>query len=106
MDTMDLTVEEACKNFKQDCDIYCFGMPNENPQNLAKIIRSKETDNDWTCLLESHRLEIMCEYIINYSKELFEECQKNNIIFFDTSGDRENKLKQAIKVIEEKSILL
>ena len=105
MDTMDLSVKEAYENFGKDCDIYCFGMPNENSKNLLEIIRLKETSNDWTSFCGNYRLEMMCKHIINYSKKLQEECQKYNIIFFDTSGDREKKLIQAIKVIEEKSIL-
>lgn len=104
METMDIEPKEAVENFSESCDIYCFGMPNEDPENLAKIFCTKDKPYDWTYYSGKIGLKIICNSIINYSKELFEECQKYNIKFFDTSGNRENKLKEAIKIIEEKSI--
>ena len=104
MDTMTLSVKDAKENFGSDCDIYCLGMLDETAQNLVKTIREKDTEYDWTYYASIDRLEVMCQYIIDRSKKLKQECKEYNVKFFDTSGNREEKLKQAIMEIENSSI--
>ncbi len=104
-ETHEISIENAKKQFEPlGFDIYCMGMPNENVDNLMKQIRKNDDDNDWTRKIGSVRLELICNYIINYSKENEEECKKYNVDFFDTSGNREEKIEGIIKTIEEKSI--
>ena len=104
-ETHEISIENAKKQFETlGFDIYCMGMPNENVDNLMKQIRKNDDDNDWTRKIGSVRLELICNYIINYSKENEEECKKYNVDFFDTSGNREEKIEEIIKTIEEKSI--
>lgn len=104
-ETHEISIETAKKQFEPlGFDIYCMGMPNENVDNLMKQIRKNDDDNDWTRKIGSVRLELICNYIINYSKENEEECKKYNVDFFDTSGNREEKIEEIIKTIEEKSI--
>ncbi len=104
-ETHEISIENAKKQFEPlGFDIYCMGMPNENVDNLMKQIRKNDDDNDWTRKIGSVRLELICNYIINYSKENEEECKKYNVDFFDTSGNREEKIEEIIKTIEEKSI--
>lgn len=104
-ETHEISIENAKKQFEPlGFDIYCIGMPNENVDNLMKQIRKNDDDNDWTRKIGSVRLELICNYIINYSKENEEECKKYNVDFFDTSGNREEKIEEIIKTIEEKSI--
>ena len=43
----------------------------------------------------------MCEDIIQRSKICQEKCKKNNVPFFDMSGNRREKIKQVIKCIED-----
>ena len=104
-ETHEISIENAKKQFEPlGFDIYCMGMPNENVDSLMKQIRKNDDDNDWTRKIGSVRLELICNYIINYSKENEEECKKYNVDFFDTSGNREEKIEEIIKTIEEKSI--
>lgn len=104
-ETHEISIENAKKQFEPlGFDIYCMGMPNENVDNLMKQIRKNDDDNDWTRKIGSVRLELICNYIINYGKENEEECKKYNVDFFDTSGNREEKIEGIIKTIEEKSI--
>lgn len=104
-ETHEISIENAKKQFEPlGFDIYCMGMPNENVDNLMKQIRKNDDDNDWTRKIGSVRLELICNYIINYSKENEEECKKYNVDFFDTSGNREEKIEGIIKTIEEKNI--
>ena len=81
-----------------------MGMPNENVEHLMKQIRINDDNNDWTRGIGSVRLELICNHIINKSKENAEECKKYNVDFFDTSGNRKEKIERIIKIIEEESI--
>lgn len=104
-ETHEISIEEAKKKFEPlGFDIYCLGMPKENTENLMKQIRKNDDSNDWTQRMGSVRLKFICNHIIYQSKENEEECKKYNVDFFDTSGNREEKINEIIKIIEEKSI--
>lgn len=104
VDTHDLDVFDVLKNFDSNCDIYCLGMPNETTESLFEKIRNNDKSGDWSKYISNDTLKIQCEDIIKESKKLFKQCQELDIPFFDTSGDREEKIMKAMKVIEEKSI--
>lgn len=103
MDTRDLDVAEALEHFV-DCDIYCFGMPNMDPEKLKDIIQENQSFKDWTYYLGDRRLSIICNSIINKSKKFQKDCEKYGVKFFDTSGDRIKKLEVVMKYIEDNSI--
>ncbi len=104
-ETHEISIENAKKQFEPlGFDIYCMGMPNENVEHLMKQIRINDDNNDWTRGIGSVRLELICNHIINKSKENAEECKKYNVDFFDTSGNRKEKIERIIKIIEEESI--
>lgn len=104
IDTHSMTVEDSVKYFRPQCDIYCLGMPNETPENLKLKIRENDTRNDWTYYTGNMIMDVTCRNIIENSKYMQEECEKYHVKFWDTSGDRKQKLKAIIEEIE-KSII-
>lgn len=104
IDTYSLTVEDAIKYFSSDCDIYCLGMPNETTKNLKQMIKINDTRNDWTYYIGDIMLDLACNRIIRNSKTMKEQCERYNIKFFDTSGNREEKVAMIIKDIEKNTI--
>lgn len=104
IDTHSLNIKDAIEYFGSDCDIYCLGMPNESPENLKLMIRANDTQNDWTYYTGNYMLDLACKQIVERSKELQLECKKYNIKFFDTSGNRKDKLKEIIQEIEKNTI--
>lgn len=104
LDTFELDVKEAKENLDEIFDIYCLGMPNETVPNLMRTIRENDTRFDWTNNIGQFSLERVCHNIIERSKILQKECEKYNVAFFDTSGNREEKLKFVIEEIKKKSI--
>ena len=105
MDTHDLDVIDVLKNFDSNCDIYVLGMPNELAENLFETIRKNEKKGDWTSYIPDTILKHQCKEIIYESKENYKKCKKLGIRFFDTSGNREEKINEAMRVIEENSII-
>ena len=104
LDTFELDVKDAKEIFKENFDIYCLGMPNQTVPKLMQDIRKNDTAFDWTSRIGQFRLETVCNNIIEKSKSLQEECKKYNVTFFDTSGNRKEKLKFAIEEITKRSI--
>jgi hypothetical protein len=104
VDSHDLTVKDVIKNFGTDCDIYCLGMPNQSPEKLLRRIRELESPDDWSYYAGDSVLHKLCERTIYKSKILMEECKKYGSLFFDTSGNREKKIMEAVRVIEYESI--
>lgn len=104
MDLHQLSLKSAIEKFSSDFDIYCLGMPNETPENLLKTINQHDNRNDWTYYTGNTLMKVLCDNIINGSKENQEECKKHNIKFFDTSGNREEKIEEIITEIENLSI--
>ena len=105
IDTVDLSVEEAIDLFGKSCDIYCLGMPDEEVRGLEIKIRKTEKQTDWTYRMGHFTLQSMCENIIWNSRQMQADCDKYGIIYFDTSGNREEKIKQIMEEIEKGSIL-
>lgn len=105
IDTHSIEIEDAVKNFSSTCDIYCLGMPNESIENLKEAIIKNDTEDDWTTCVPYFMLDMICNQIITRSKKMQEQCEKYNIKFFDTSGNRAEKIKEVIKQIEENTIL-
>ena len=99
------SVDNIYKYFHKDFDIYCLGMPNEKPYKLFKIIREKETKDDWTNLFGDNLVYNGCHMIIDESKRNKEQCQKYDIPFFDTSGNRYEKLEKINNIIIENTKL-
>lgn len=104
IDTCSLDVKDAIKYFRPYCDIYCLGMPNESTENLNLMIRKNDTMNDWTYSHGDTILNMVCNHIIQRSKQMQEECKKYDVKFFDTSGNRKEKIEEIIKEIEKNSI--
>ena len=104
LETNDISVESAIEYFKTDFDIYCLGMPNETVESLEYQIRNNDEENDWTNYLGDERLKTICSDVIQKSKNDRAKCERYGINFFDTSGNRGEKIDQIIKEIEVKSI--
>ena len=104
IDTHELDVIDVIKNFKSDCDIYCLGMPNQSIKNLLRKIRKTESKLDWSYYVSNDMMKINCDEIICKSKMLHKECKELGFYFFDMSGNRKDKIMNAIKIIEKNSI--
>lgn len=99
IETCWLSIKDYLEYFEDEFDIYCLGMPNESPKKLLTEIRNNSDDNDWTNLNGSFTMNMICNEIIEESKQLQKDCEKYNIPFFETNGDRMNKLNEIVDII-------
>ena len=68
-------------------------------------IREHDKDNYWTNNIDDEKLKSMCHENIEFSKYIEKECQKYNILYFDTSYNRENVLKEVLNYINKEEEL-
>ena len=81
-----------------------LGYPNISYKENFNNIRKYDKDNYWTSKVSDEELKKWCIDNVNFSKYLEHECYLRGIKFFDTSHNREEVLKSAVKFIKEKEI--
>lgn len=82
-----------------DAKIVCLGYTKIECDDALKLIRSNEKDNSYTREMSDDEVKKLILSHIEYSKILKEKCKKCGIEFFDTSFDREEKLREIIENI-------
>ena len=76
---------------------YAYLTAEENFANIRKY----DSDNSFTSKASDEQLMIWCKQNVEHSRYLKAECERLNIKYFDTSVNRDEVLKDAIKYIEE-----
>lgn len=101
LDTCDITPKKAKELFNSDDTLIIFiGFPKQTEEEHLLLIKKYENKFDWTYKKTD-------KYMKNHAKRwtsnsiLFEkECNELNLFFIDTSHNRENILKDAIKKLK------
>ena len=85
--------------------IIFLGYSSITKEEVFNNIRKYDKENYWTNELLDNELLKRCEENIKFSKMLKKECKKNNILYFDTSHNR-NKVLEYIEKLLEKGVNL
>ena len=93
-----LDMDRFLAQFNKDKFIIIILGYDGTPQQLYNDIRTNDTENDWTNSLSNSELLDYCELVINNSKQIKKYCKKNNLDYYDMSGDRTEKI---FKIIDE-----
>ncbi|MCX4302680.1 MAG: AAA family ATPase [Clostridia bacterium] len=105
MDAYNLSFSLLEKAFGNEAQIYCLGVTNLTDYEFINYIRLNDTIDDWTNYIGNNSLQFFCNRIIDESKAAKEELENfPNIKFFDTSGNRREKLKEIFEDIEQNVI--
>lgn len=93
------------KEFDEDTYIYCLAMPEISIEQFVNYLRLNDTPTDWSSKISDTMLKKFCRAIISESKAIQEKVVNfPNVKFFDTSGNRKEKLEAIFKDIEENVI--
>lgn len=97
----DMTAK-MCKDLYGDSNnlIYALGRCRETAEEMRETILKYDTKYDWTFDMPKEELLEYCQKQITKSKELKEDCEKNDIKFYDTSFNREKVLNEVMEDIE------
>lgn len=93
------------KEFDENTYIYCLAMPEISIEQFVNYLRLNDTSTDWSSRISDTMLKKFCRAIISESKAIQEKAKNfPNVKFFDTSGNRKEKLEAIFKDIEDNVI--
>lgn len=99
-DSCDVSVINALKYFSgENIFIIFLGYGKLSKYEVLDNYRKYEKVNDWTSSRSDAELLEHAENWINNSKIFEEECKKYNVMYVDTSVDREKVLNNILKLI-------
>ena len=78
-----------------------LGMSDVTPEQLFDNIKRMQKKGDWTMDKNDTSLLEICKQIVNTSKEIKQECEKYNYLYFDTSVNREQVLQSIVDYLRE-----
>ena len=78
-----------------------LGINAKNPEELLKVIRENDTENDWTHKKDDEWMLRFCKNVIDESERIKEDCEKYGFYYFNTFENREYVLNQVIEIIKE-----
>lgn len=85
--------------YNKDVKIICLGYTKISCEEFFRMIRKSEKENSYTKKMTDEKIKELISNHIEYSKILKKQCEKNNIKFYDTSFERDNVLKEAMKFL-------
>ena len=102
LDTVDILPQHIPLFNQEDLIILVFGYPKATDEEIVKIQRKNDTENDWTFDLSDKEILDNANFWIEKSKEFESDCRRLNVKFIDVSFNREKILKDLLQwVIEE-----
>lgn len=85
--------------YNSNIKIICLGYTEISCNEALLMIRKNEKENSYTKRMTDGKVKELVLNHIEYSKLLKEQCEKNEIKFFDTSFNREEILEEVIKYL-------
>lgn len=86
---------------EDDTLIVFLGYKYISVESKVKEMRENDKDYYWSNSLSDNELENMVRENVEFSEVLSQECKKNNVIYFDTSYNRDEVLKSVLDYIIE-----
>ncbi|MBP3631049.1 MAG: hypothetical protein J6J23_06170 [Clostridia bacterium] len=94
--------ENLSRYEKLDKYIVIFlGLDNAQPEELLKVIRDYDTENDWTHKQTDEWLLRLCKNVIIESEKIKLACEKYGFYYFNTFRDRGLVLNQICDIIKD-----
>ncbi len=87
-----LKLEDFVTKFNQNNFMIIVLGYDGNTNQLFNDIRENDTEKDWTKELSDDELLKYCHRVIKDCKKLKKYCKSNNILYYDMSGDRDEKI--------------
>ena len=105
IDTCDVSPQKAKELFNKENTLVVFlGVPKQTEEEHLFQIKKYETEKDWTYTDKKATPEYMkmhTKRCITQSKEFEKVCKELDLLFIDTSFDRDTVLKNAIMEIDK-----
>lgn len=85
---------------KDNVVIVCLGLGDISSEEIFKNVRKFDNEDDWTYDVADYNLKIWCKHWVELNDKLKEQCPLYGIKYFDTTGNRKEKLNEVMHYIE------
>ena len=103
LDVYQLLPEDYMKHLSDaNCEIFYFLTSDVTPEERFLIQKIYDTERDYTFFKTDEEIREGCEYIVEQSKLMKEQCIKYALPYFETAKDREKVFEKFVKFLCEK----
>ena len=100
VDAVQILPEHFIKHLSdKDCEIIYFLTADVTPEERFVIHRKHDTEKDYTSKFTDEQMSWHCNYIVERSKLLKEQCLKYGLQYFETAREREKVFKDCMQFI-------
>jgi len=85
-----------------NCEIYYLITSNVTPEERYAIQKKYDTEKDYTFYKPDEEIREGCEYIVEQSRLMKEQCIKHGLPYFETAKDREKAFEQFMQLLTDK----
>lgn len=97
IDVVQILPEHFIKHLSdRDCKIAYFLTSDVTPEERFAIHRKYDTEKDYTSEFTDEQMSYHCNYVVNSSMLLKEQCIKHGLQYFETARDREKIFDECI----------
>lgn len=97
-DVYQLLPEDYIKHIDRSiCEIHYFVTANVTPEERLRILKKYDTPREYTYYKSDNELKESCEFIVEQSKLIREQCIKHGLPYYETSINREQVIDSLIK---------
>ena len=99
LDVYQLLPEDYMKYlYHGNCDIFYFITSETTPDERFSLLKTYDTEKDYTFYKPEDELREGCEEIVEVSKFIKEQCIKYNLPYYETAKNREEVFEQFIQL--------
>ncbi len=81
--------------------VVCLGLGNITAEQIYLNVRKYDKEDDWTYNENDSDLKKWCSHWKSLNDKLKDQCPLYGIKYFDTTGNRQEKLNEVLKYIED-----
>ena len=85
-----------------NCEIYYLITSDVTPEERFAIQKTYDTEKDYTFYKPDEELREGCEYIVEQSKLMKEQCIRHDLPYFETARHRDNVFDRFVQFLAEK----
>ena len=98
VDVVQILPEHFIKHLSdRDCKIAYFLTSDVTPEERFAIHRKYDTEKDYTSEFTDEQMSYHCNYVVNRSMLLKEQCIKHGLQYFETARDREKIFDECVQ---------
>lgn len=102
LDVYQLMPEDYMKHINGvNCEIFYLITSDVTPEERFFIQKTYDTEKDYTFYKTDEEIREGCEYIVEQSKLMKEQCEKYGLPYYETARDRENVFEQFVGFLSE-----